>query len=132
MRVTVNIKTAAIADAMRVAPDKTRAQVINEALREYARRRRLRGLLKFGGKCHWEGDLDDLRGRRGVVVVDVFQGLRKSSEMEEIESLFREMTFLEPTGIDSFFFEGRRSVPDTEEARCDGEIDDRLSRRCDG
>lgn len=64
MRTTLNIQDAAIADALRVAPGRTKTQVINEALREYARRRRLRVLLKFQGKCQWEGDLDDLRGRR--------------------------------------------------------------------
>jgi len=38
---------------------------VNAALRDYARRRRLRGLLKFRGKLRWEGDLDTLRKRRG-------------------------------------------------------------------
>ena len=34
-----------------------------EALRDYARRRSLRGLLKYEGKLRWEGDLDALRKR---------------------------------------------------------------------
>ena len=64
MRTTLNLDDEALAGAMRVAPGQTKTEVINEALREYARRRRIRGLLKFRGKMRWDGDLDDLR-RRG-------------------------------------------------------------------
>ena len=63
MRTTLNIEEAAIVSAMEMAHGKTKTQVINEALREYARRRRLRGLLKFQGKIQWEGNLDRLRER---------------------------------------------------------------------
>jgi Arc/MetJ family transcription regulator len=63
MRTTLNIEDEAISAAMQVAPGKTKTQVINEALREFARRRRLRGLLKFQGKIRWQGNLDELRGR---------------------------------------------------------------------
>lgn len=38
----------------------------------------------------------------GVVVAEVFQGLRKSAQYGEIESLFKEMSFLEPAGIDAY------------------------------
>jgi hypothetical protein len=48
---------------MKTAPGETKTAVINEALREYARRRRIRRLLEFRGKARWEGDLDALRGR---------------------------------------------------------------------
>ena len=63
VRTTLNIDDAALAGAMRTAPGKTKTAVINEALREYARRRRVRRLLEFRGKARWEGSLDDLRGR---------------------------------------------------------------------
>lgn len=63
MRTTLNIDETALAGAMKVAPGKTKTSVINEALRDYARRRALRGLLKFKGKVRWEGNLDDLRKR---------------------------------------------------------------------
>lgn len=63
MRTTLNLDEAAVAGAMKQAPGKTKTEVINQALREYTRRRRLRGLLKFRGRLRWEGDLDDLRGR---------------------------------------------------------------------
>ncbi len=63
VRTTLNIDEAALAGAMKTARGKTKTAVINEALREYARRRRVRRLLEFRGKGRWEGNLDDLRGR---------------------------------------------------------------------
>ena len=63
VRTTLNIDDAALAGAMKTASGKTKTAVINEALREYARRRRVRRLLAFRGKARWEGSLDDLRGR---------------------------------------------------------------------
>jgi Arc/MetJ family transcription regulator len=63
VRTTLNIDDAALAGAMKTARGRTKTAVINEALREYARRRRVRRLLEFRGKVRWEGNLDDLRGR---------------------------------------------------------------------
>lgn len=39
----------------------------------------------------------------GVVVAEVFQGLRENKEYQEIASLFSEMTFLESSGIPTYF-----------------------------
>lgn len=63
VRTTLNIDDAALAGAMKTARGKTKTAVINEALLEYARRRRVRRLLELRGKAHWEGNLDDLRSR---------------------------------------------------------------------
>jgi Arc/MetJ family transcription regulator len=63
MRTTLNIDDEALAAAMKVAPQETKTAVINEALRSFARRRRLRELLKLEGKVRWEGNLDALRKR---------------------------------------------------------------------
>lgn len=63
MRTTLNLDDEALASAMKVASGKTKTDVINEALREYARRRRMQEFLEFQGKVTWEGDLDELRGR---------------------------------------------------------------------
>lgn len=63
MRTTLNLDDDAIKAAMKADPGRTKTDVINDALREYARRRRLRGLLKFQGKVRWEGNLDELRER---------------------------------------------------------------------
>jgi len=57
------VPEAALLGAMQVSPEKTKTDVINEVLREYARRRRVRDILEFEGKLHWEGDLDSLRRR---------------------------------------------------------------------
>ena len=63
MRTTLNIDDVALAGAMKTAPGRTKTAVINEALREYARRRRVRRILDFRGRASWEGDLERLRGR---------------------------------------------------------------------
>lgn len=64
MRTTLNVDDAALAAALAAAPGKTKTAVINEALRDFARRRRVRRLLRFRGRVTWEGDLDALRKRR--------------------------------------------------------------------
>jgi len=63
MRTTLNIDDVALAGAMKTAPGQTKTAVINDALREYARRRRVRRILDFRGRAPWEGDLEMLRGR---------------------------------------------------------------------
>ena len=63
MRTTLNIDDEALAEALKAAGGKTKTAVINEALREFARRRRVRRLLAFRGKAPWKGSLDELRGR---------------------------------------------------------------------
>lgn len=63
MRTTLNLDDQAIDAAMATAPGRTKTEIINQALREYARRRRLRGLLDLEGAFEWRGDLDELRGR---------------------------------------------------------------------
>jgi len=39
----------------------------------------------------------------GVVVAEVFQGLRKDKGRTRLSELFRDLTFLEPAGIDLYF-----------------------------
>jgi len=63
VRTTLDLDQEAVERAMKAAPGRTKTDVINEALREFARRRRLRGLLTFRGKVRWEGNIDELRGR---------------------------------------------------------------------
>jgi hypothetical protein len=63
MRTTLNVDDQALDAAMKLAPGRTKTDVINDALREYARRRRLKGLLAFRGKARWEGNIDQLRER---------------------------------------------------------------------
>ena len=63
MRTTLNLDDGAVKEAMAVSPGKTKTAVINEALAEYARRRRLAGYRSLRGKFRWEGNLDELRQR---------------------------------------------------------------------
>lgn len=63
MRTTLDLDDEALGAAMRVSEGKTKTEIINEALREYARRKVLRELLRWQGKVQWEGDIDTLRGR---------------------------------------------------------------------
>ena len=64
MRTTLNLDDAAMAEALAVAPGRTKTDVINEALREFARRRRVRDLARYRGKVRWEGSLAELREPR--------------------------------------------------------------------
>ena len=63
MRTTLNLNDEAVEAAMAMSPGLTKTKVINMALRDYARRKRLKGLLDLRGKGQWEGDLDALRKR---------------------------------------------------------------------
>ena len=63
MRTTLNIDDEALGEAMRYAEGRNKTQVINEALRDYARLRRRRELLALRGTIQWDGDIDALRRR---------------------------------------------------------------------
>ncbi len=63
MRTTLNIDDDALQAAMKFAPNRTKTEVINEALRRFVRAKRRRQLLQFRGKVEWEGDINDLRKR---------------------------------------------------------------------
>ena len=63
MRTTLNINDEALEAAMAYAQGRTKTEVINEALRQFARLKRRRELLLLRGKVQWEGDIDALRKR---------------------------------------------------------------------
>ena len=63
MRTTLNIDDEALDAALAVSGGLTKTEVINEALRRYARARRRRELLALKGRVVWEGDVDALRER---------------------------------------------------------------------
>lgn len=64
MRTTLNIDDHALTEAVAASGGKTKTAVINEALRLYARRTRLKRLADLRGRTKWEGDLDAMRKRR--------------------------------------------------------------------
>ena len=63
MRTTLNLDDHALDEAMIYAEGQTKTEVINEALRSFARVKRQKKLLDLRGKVEWEGDLDRLRAR---------------------------------------------------------------------
>ena len=64
MRTTLNLDDEALAAAMRYSTSKTKTEVINQALRQFARTKRRKGLLDLRGKVRWQGNLDALRKRK--------------------------------------------------------------------
>jgi Arc/MetJ family transcription regulator len=64
MRTTLNLDERALKEAMAVADGSTKTEVVNQALRSFARGRRRKRLLELRGKVAWEGDVDRLRRRR--------------------------------------------------------------------
>lgn len=64
MRTTLNLDERALKAAMAVAEGATKTDVVNQALRSFARGKRRKRLLELRGKVEWEGDLDQLRKRR--------------------------------------------------------------------
>jgi Arc/MetJ family transcription regulator len=65
MRTTLNIDEKALRQARRAAGNRaTKTQVINDALRAYARWKRVAAIDRLRALGPWEGDLDVLRGRR--------------------------------------------------------------------
>lgn len=64
MRMTVNIDDEILEAAMEVSEGRTKAEVVNEALRRFAAAKRRHTLLDLRGKVPWEGNIDELRKRR--------------------------------------------------------------------
>jgi Arc/MetJ family transcription regulator len=52
-----------LAEAMAVSDGRTKTEVINEALRRFARAKRRRRLLALRAEVEWDGNLDALRRR---------------------------------------------------------------------
>jgi Arc/MetJ family transcription regulator len=64
VRTTLNLDEKTLSEAMRYAEGRSKTELINHALREFARRKRQLELLQWRGRARWEGDLDELRGSR--------------------------------------------------------------------
>ena len=63
MRTTLNIDDEALSSAMTYAEGRTKTEVINQALRQFARGKRRKELLNSQSRLRWEGDIDALRKR---------------------------------------------------------------------
>lgn len=63
MRTTLNLDADILSAAMELMPGKTKTQVINEALRAFAIKKRRLQLLELRGQITWDGNIDELRKR---------------------------------------------------------------------
>jgi Arc/MetJ family transcription regulator len=64
MRTTLNLDDVTLEAAMKVSEGRTKTEVVNEALRRFARGKRRRQLLDLRGKVEWTGNIDELRKRK--------------------------------------------------------------------
>lgn len=63
MRTTLNLDDQALSQALEASDGLTKTELVNEALRQYARTRQQKRLLDLRGKVDWQGDIDALRKR---------------------------------------------------------------------
>ena len=77
MRTTLDLDEQAIQAAMSAEPGRSRTALINDALRDFARRRRIARFADLRGSFRWEGDLDELRKRRAASETDKASRARK-------------------------------------------------------
>ena len=63
MRTMPNLDDKALEAAVKVSESPTKTDVVNEALRRFARAKRWRQLLDLRGKVEWTGNIDALRKR---------------------------------------------------------------------
>ena len=121
MRTTLNVDDEALESAMKVAPGKTKTDVINEALREFARRRRMQGFLELAGRVQWDGGSGRAPqaepGRLKVLVdssvwIDFFNG-NISPQRNALAELFDSPHEICTCGVVvSEVFQGLRRMPD--------------------
>ena len=64
MRTNIVIKDELIKKCIEYTGLKTKKEVVNFALLELIRRKERKEILRFKGKLHWEGDLEDMRRNR--------------------------------------------------------------------
>jgi len=64
MRTNIVIEEELIKKALEYTGLKTKKEVVNFALRELIQRKERKEILRFKGKLHWEGDLEEMRRSR--------------------------------------------------------------------
>ena len=66
MRTNIEIDRELVEEAMRITGAATMRETVDLALRELVDRSGRKGILRWIGKLDWQGDLEELRGRRDV------------------------------------------------------------------
>lgn len=64
MRTNIVIDDVLLAKAANYTGLRTKKEVVHYALEEIVRREERKKILDLQGKVHWEGNLDEMRGRR--------------------------------------------------------------------
>ena len=61
MKTNVEVEAELLNEAMRLQKDKTKKQLVNDALDAYVRHLKRKSMLDLFGKVKWEGNLDEMR-----------------------------------------------------------------------
>ena len=64
MRTNIVIDDELMADALKATGLSTKREAVEEGLRLLVRQNQQQGIRKLRGKLKWEGDLDEMRGRK--------------------------------------------------------------------
>ena len=64
MRTNIVIDDELMADALEATGLHTKREVVEQGLRLLVRQNEQQAILKLRGKLKWEGDLDEMRGRK--------------------------------------------------------------------
>lgn len=63
-RTSIEIDDRLVREGLKLTRLKTKKDLVRLALEELVSRRSRQGLLKFEGKIHWRGNLDEMRESR--------------------------------------------------------------------
>lgn len=64
MRTNIVIDDELVEKGMKYTSIRTKRELVDYALRELVNRKERKGILSLRGRLHWEGDLEEIRGRR--------------------------------------------------------------------
>ena len=64
MRTNIVIDDDLMADALKATGLRTKREAVEEGLKLLVRQNQQQAIRKLRGKLHWEGDLDEMRGRK--------------------------------------------------------------------
>ena len=64
MQANIKIDESLLAEAMKISGIKTKAAVLNMALKEYLRKDNQKNILKFKSANTWEGNIEEMRSAR--------------------------------------------------------------------
>ena len=64
MRTNIVIDDDLMADALKATGLRTKREAVEAGLKLLVRQNQQQAIRKLRGKLHWEGDLDEMRGRK--------------------------------------------------------------------